>query len=135
MISRNHKPTESLIRYTLGILLAVLALNAFGGGWYGMAGAPGVPESWLEGSPFTNYFIPGLILFVLVGGSALFAAIAVLGRRRAARRAAILCGVVTLIWIAVQVVIIGYVSWLQPAVAIAAILIIFLAGLLRAPAQ
>ena len=60
---------SGIIRYTLGVLLAFGALNAFGGGYYGMQGAEGVPLEWLEGSPFKDYFLPGLILFAVVGGS------------------------------------------------------------------
>lgn len=39
----NQKAHDKFIRYTLGFLLALLALNAFGGGYYGMAGAQHVP--------------------------------------------------------------------------------------------
>jgi hypothetical protein len=56
-------------RYVLGSLLAFGALNAFAGGYYGMSGAEDVPKEWLEGSPFDNYFIPGFVLFIVVGGS------------------------------------------------------------------
>ena len=117
---------ENLIRYILGFLLVLLALNAFGGGYYGMSGAEKVPLEWLKGSPFRNYFIPGLFLFVLVGGSALFAAFAVFSQRRQARKAAFICGIITLIWLSVQVVIIGYVSWMQPTTAVVAFFILIL---------
>ena len=33
-----------------------------------MAGAENVPVEWLQGSPFHSYFIPGLFLFLTVGG-------------------------------------------------------------------
>jgi len=120
------KSSEKSIRYTLGILLLLIALNAFAGGYYGVAGAEGVPVEWLEGSPFHNFFIPGLILMICVGGSALFAAIAVFRQSEIARKAAFICGVVILAWLAVQVSIIGYVSWMQPVTATVAILILFL---------
>jgi len=123
-----NKPasTEKFIRYALGILLLVLALNAFAGGYYGMSGARNVPVEWLKDSPFHSYFIPGIILFVCVGGSALFAAMAVLRRYRIARKAAFSSGIIALLWLSVQVAIIGYVSWMQPATAIAAVIILFL---------
>ncbi len=111
-----------VIRNVLGVVLIVLSLNAFGGGCYGMAGAEGIPLEWLQGSPFQSYFLPSLILFVVVGGSFLFAAIAVFRRTRFARTA-VTCSVgIVLVWLAVQVLIIGYVSWLQPAIAIAGLL-------------
>jgi len=123
-----NKPasTEKFIRYALGILLLVLALNAFAGGYYGMSGARNVPVEWLKDSPFHSYFIPGIILFVCVGGSALFAAMAVLRRYRIARKAAFSSGIIALLWLSVQVAIIGYVSWMQPATAVAAVIILFL---------
>ncbi|MEJ2009734.1 MAG: hypothetical protein P8Z30_16535 [Acidobacteriota bacterium] len=65
------------VRFALGSLLAFGALNAFAGGYYGLAGARGVPTEWLAGSPFRDYWIPSLILFIIVGGSFLVAAVAV----------------------------------------------------------
>jgi hypothetical protein len=120
------KSKERLVRYTLGILLLLLAINAFGGGYYGMAGAKNVPPEWLKGSPFHNYFVPSLILFVCVGGSALLAAILVFKQHSIARKAAFSCGVIVLVWLTVQVVIIGYVSWMQPTTAVATIFILLL---------
>lgn len=63
----DHNINNKLVRYTLGVLLLLIAINAFGGGYYGMAGAKNVPVEWLKGSFFRNYFIPGLILFVFIG--------------------------------------------------------------------
>jgi hypothetical protein len=118
--------TEKVTRYLLGILLGLVAVNAFGGGYYGMAGARNVPTEWLQGSLFRDYFIPSLILFLGIGGSSLVAAVAVFGRFRRARLAAFSAGMLILIWLAVQVAIIGYVSWMQPATATAAVLILLL---------
>lgn len=108
------------LRLALGGLLAALALNAFGGGLYGMAGAEGVPPEWLASSPFRSYVVPGLILFVVVGGSAAVAAVQVLRRAPRARRSATAAGLVLLVWIAAQVATIGYVSFLQPVMAVVA---------------
>jgi hypothetical protein len=116
-----------VLRYLLGGLLAFGAINAFAGGIYGIAGAEGVPPEWLEGSPFRDYYIPSLILFVMVGGCLFWAAIAVFARHHTARTGSLLSGMVLLGWIGVQVAIIGYVSWMQPATAFAAIVIVLLA--------
>lgn len=122
MTKSNKKP----IRILLGILLAFLALNAFGGGYYGMAGARDIPLEWLEGSPFQNYFIPSLFLFIGVGGTALAASAAAFLNHRLFRRLTYLCGVIVLLWLAVQVAIIGYVSWMQPVTAGLILVILFL---------
>jgi len=118
--------TEKFIRYTLGVLLLLLAINAFGGGYYGMVGAKDIPIEWLKNSLFHNYFVPSLILFVCVGGSSLFAAILVFRQHNKARNAVFICALIVLIWLIIQVEIIGYVSWLQPTTAIAVILILLL---------
>jgi len=91
-----------------------------------MPEAKNIPVEWLKGSPFKNYFIPSLILFLCVGGSALLAVILVFRGHRMGRKAAITCGIIVLIWLAIQVAIIGYVSWMQPATAVAALIILFL---------
>ena len=126
----NLPSNKKSVSYALGSLLLFFAINAFGGGYYGMTGAKMVPQEWLNGSPFHNYFIPGLILFVSVGGSAFVSAILVFKQHRLARKATFCCGIIVLGWISVQVAIIGYVSWLQPVIAIVAVLIILLTYLL-----
>jgi len=127
MSDRKRKSRHNLIRYVLGALLVFVALNAFAGGFYGMSGAEGVPVEWLSGTPFSDYFIPSLILFVVVGGSSLVAAIAVFLRRRLARPAAFGAVAILFVWLAVQLVIIGYVSWMQPTTATVGFLVLILA--------
>jgi hypothetical protein len=126
-------PSKSLhkgLRYTLGTLLLLVAVNALGGGYYGMAGAKDVPTEWLQGSPFRNYFIPGIILFLVVGGSSFIAAVAVFRRHRIAFKAAFTCAMIIVVWLSGQITIIGYVSWMQPATAVASLLILILTWVL-----
>ena len=61
-----------------------------------------------------------------------FAGIAVFQRQKIARKAAYLCAITVLIWLVVQVAIIGYVSWMQPATAVAAVIILLLTSKLSA---
>ena len=133
----DHEPGGGSRRRRNGLagLLAFGALNAFAGGYYGLEGAPGVPIEWLHGSPFRDYFIPSLVLFFVVGGSMLAAAILVFMRSPLGRVAALAAGVVLLIWISVQVAVIGYVSWMQPATAAGAVLVLWLAALVSPPAD
>jgi hypothetical protein len=121
--------SEKTIRITLGILLLIIAINAFGGGYYGMSGAKDMPLEWLAGSPFKNYFVPSLFLFFGIGGSCLLAAIAVFKKHRLAGIFSLFCGLLIISWLVVQVAIIGYVSWMQPTTAIFALLIILLTGI------
>ena len=129
------KGPRSAVRILLGVLLGVVALNAGAGGYYALSGAENVPVEWLDSSPFSSYTVPGLILLVLVGGSAAVGAVAVFAQARTARLAALAAGLVLLVWILVQVSIIGYVSWLQPTMAAAAITILALALALPEPSS
>lgn len=129
MISR--KLPDKITVKLLGALLVFVAINALGGGYYGMSGAGSVPLEWLKGSPFHTYFIPGLVLFLCIGCATLLSSILVFKRHRFVRRASFLCGIFILLWLGVQVAIIGYVSWMQPATAVAAIIILFLTWQLK----
>ena len=121
-------PTPATIsRLVLACLLALGAINAAGGAWYGLAGARGIPLEWLAGSPFEDYFVPSFVLLVVVGGSLLAAAIAVFRGSQTARRAASFAGATLAIWICAQVVILGFVSWLQPITAVGALAVLALA--------
>jgi len=127
---KNSKKPDLIVRYIAGSLLLLLSLNAFAGGWYGMAGAKNIPIEWLAGSPFHSYFIPALFLFSMVGGSCMAACIAVFRNHSWAPRLAKGASLLLLAWISVQVVIIGYVSWMQPAVGLIAITILLMSRLL-----
>ncbi|MBL8984585.1 MAG: hypothetical protein JNL26_20530, partial [Gemmatimonadetes bacterium] len=83
----------------LGGLHAIIALNAIGGGIYGLAGAAGVPVEWLQGTPFADYRIPSLILLVVVAGAHAFAAVRVGRRMPDARRISMAAGAILLGWI------------------------------------
>lgn len=123
------------VRTLLGALLAFGALNAFAGGYYGLSGADGVPREWLAGSPFTDYFVPSLILFVVVGGALALAAVMVFRRHRLARAGAFVAAAVLLVWIIVQLTIIGYVSWMQPVTFAAGLLMLALTLLLPSSSE
>jgi hypothetical protein len=114
----------------LGALLAFGAWNAFAGGYYGMSGAAGVPREWLAGSLFTDYFVASIVLFVVVGGALALAAVMVFRGHHLARAVACAVAAVLLVWIVVQVAIIEYVSWIQPATFAAVLLMLLLIELL-----
>jgi hypothetical protein len=118
-------------RFILGLVLGFGALCAFGGGIYGMSGADGTPADWLAGSPFATYFVPSAILFFVVGGSWLGASLAVFANAMRSRRLAITAGAIMIGWIAAQVAIIGFRSWLQPASAGLGALVVLLAAVRR----
>lgn len=67
-----------------------------------------IPLEWLEGSPFRDYLIPGWILLLVLGILPLIVAAGLLRRQALSWSAALMVGIALLIWIAVEVIIIGY---------------------------
>jgi peptidoglycan/LPS O-acetylase OafA/YrhL len=89
-----------------------LSVGALGGGVALMLGSRGeiipLPLSALEGSPFETYFAPGLILFCALGLGPLVAALLAWRQNPLAPMAALGVGAALLIWMAVEIAIVGY---------------------------
>lgn len=122
-------------RRALIVLLYFGALSALGGGVLGVvANGGGVPLEHLQGTPFASYLVPGLILGVVIGGSQTLAAVATQLRRPYGGIATSVAGFGMIIWIFVELAIIGY-SWLQTVYLVLGIgelaLLLVLLGLLR----
>jgi hypothetical protein len=97
---------------TAMVLEIVLGVGAIGGGLALMIGPHGevisLPVAALAGSPFASYFVPGAILFTILGVGPLVAA-GFAGRRNAsAPFLALAVGCALVIWIAVEIAIVGY---------------------------
>jgi hypothetical protein len=105
---------EPLSRVAKGALAleVVLAIGALGGGLILMLAPRGeilpLPLSALAGSPFDTYFVPGMILFGVLGFGPLVAVRLAWTRHPAAPVAAFVVGAGLLIWVGVEVAIIGY---------------------------
>ena len=67
-----------------------------------------LPLSALAGSPFDTYLGPGLILFTVLGLGPLVAARLAWERHPLAPLAALVVGAALLVWVAVEIAIIGY---------------------------
>jgi hypothetical protein len=99
---------------TLIALNATAGVAAIGGMAYALGGARGVPIEWLEGSPFADYKVPGLILGGVYAPASLAAAWALANRHPRAGDVALAAAAVQVGWIAGQVSIIGFRSIQQP---------------------
>ena len=72
-----------------------------------------MPLSMLKGSPFTDFFVPGIILFLVNGLGNITAGILSFKRHKLAGFAGMFFGFGLIIWIFVQVNMIGGGHWLQ----------------------
>jgi hypothetical protein len=99
-------------------LLCILAVNAIGGGIAILRQPDGAlfkmtPRN-LAGSPFPDFFVPGLFLLVVLGfGSAATALLLWKRPGRTARLLAAGIGATLLVWLGVQIAIIGYYGFVQ----------------------
>ena len=110
--STRHARPLSRVAKTTVVLEILLSIGALAGGLVLMIAPRGeimrLPLSALAGSPFDTYLVPGLILFGVLGLGPLVAALLAWLRHPLAPTAAFVVGVGLLIWLAVEVAIIGY---------------------------
>lgn len=112
------RPRRGLAAWIAIAALLLLGIGALAGGIALVVKPDGsvmqMPLAYLDGSPFADYFIPGLILGGLFGiGSLVVAALGLL-RLRIAPFLAFAIGCGQMIWIAVQLTIIDEFSFLHP---------------------
>lgn len=105
-------PRRSRLAVLAAVLEGFLAVGALGGGLALMIGPQGqiisLPVSDLAGSPFDSYFVPGLILFTVLGlGPLLVVGLAWRGHR-SAPLLTVAAAAGLLIWIAIEIAVVGY---------------------------
>lgn len=102
----------------LGIIQLVAGFSGVIGGRELIADPSGsgldMPVHWLADTPFSDYLIPGIVLFVLVGLASLIGATITFYKQRHAGLIAVGLGAVLMVWIIVQILMVGYRSYLQP---------------------
>jgi hypothetical protein len=107
---------QQATRSTLLVVEAFVAVTAFAGGLALTLGAmvPDLsmvitpPAEYLEGSPFSSYLVPGLVLALVLGGLNAIAFVLLLQRRPSALFAAATAGYAAIIWIFVQMMVIPF---------------------------
>jgi len=92
---------------TLIILNIFLAFTAIPGGFCLLTGIAAPPVEELKGSVFTDYTIPGLVLMIIVGGSALFASILLMRKNTYAILCSAFVGLIIMTFEFVEVLAIG----------------------------
>jgi len=89
---------------------SLVGVGALYGGWGLLTDAErlGARKSWLDGSPFPNFIIPGLVLGIVIGGGMLATAAMAARRSRLAGVAAFVMGATLLAWGLTETLTIGY---------------------------
>ena len=141
MEKKEHRP---VISWILIILLFFLGIGGMISGAMLFASPDGrlmgFTTGLLQGSPFSDFLIPGIILFLFVGVFQFFTAIGLLTRTdwtgpdiinpfkklHWAWTASGAAGIIMLIWIVVETLLLGYISALQPIIAVWGIVLIVL---------
>lgn len=89
------------------ILLLINGAAAMYGGWSLMTDASGtalgLPSDWISVIPFRNYFVPGVILFLVNGIFSILAAVAAMTQSRGYEKFIMIQGALLMGWILVQV--------------------------------
>jgi hypothetical protein len=110
-LDRTREPLGRVARAAVALEL-ILSAGALGGGLVLMVAPRGeimpLPLAALAGSPFDTYFVPGLILFGVLGLGPLIAARLAWLRHPLAPTAAFVVGAALITWVAVEIGIIGY---------------------------
>jgi len=96
---------------------AFLAVSAvFGGGMLVLdptGASMELPLSWLEGTPFNDYLVPGLVLLGVLGLGSFVTVYGILRRTDWAWHAAVGLGLALVTWIVVQIALIRLFHWLH----------------------
>jgi hypothetical protein len=108
---KSKKPISVIV---LMVSVFFQALSGLGGGVFLIADPTGetlnLPISFLRDSPFTDYLIPGIILFNVLGVYPLIVSAGLWRRKYWGWLGSILLGISLLIWIFVEILMIGYQS-------------------------
>ncbi len=107
-------PRAALARRSLLVLLYFGAVSAFSGAVLAVQANGGpIPVSYLVGSPFSSYLIPGLILGIVVGGTQLLAAVVLQRRLPSSLVWTGVAGFGMMVWIFIELAMIRQYSFLQ----------------------
>lgn len=117
---------QRLNRVVLLILELFLGVTATIGGIGILADWWGLSPDWLDGSPFSNYTVPGLAL-VAVGAIALVGAFLLLRYHPTGLPISVAAGTAIVIYELVEAAVVPY-HWLQVFYAVLGLLIILIAG-------
>jgi hypothetical protein len=101
---------------SFALLLITGAAAVFGGGSMLMdpsGGQLGLPVNLLDNTPFKTFFVPGLILFLVVGALAIVTAVLTVLKSSYTARLTVLQGAILVGWIGIQSVLLRMIDPIQ----------------------
>lgn len=105
-------------KFSLGLLQLFIGVGGVAGGLilslFPDGSGMGMTTAALVNTPFANFLIPGLVLLAVNGLGNLIGGAATLRRYRYAGEMALALGLFLMLWIIIQVGMIGLNHWLQP---------------------
>ena len=122
---------HKLVRIVLVVLEAIVALSAIAGGVSLATGTITFPLAWLQGTPFSDYTIPGLVLAVVVGGSALLATATIFIHREWTVLVLVAAGLLMAGYVVVHVALIDHLDWFYTVYFVLGLVLFGLAADLR----
>ncbi|MEJ2114441.1 MAG: hypothetical protein P8X62_12445 [Flavobacteriaceae bacterium] len=125
----NANNKSKFLAYFLGILQALIGLTAIAGGFRLISNPNGIPDfpiEWLSNSPFNNYFIPGLVLLIVIGLGNVLAGTVTFLRKRYSGSIAIVLGIFLILYMATEVWFVGLRNFLQPLYFILGVIVLIL---------
>ena len=125
----NANNKSKFLAYFLGVLQALIGLTAIAGGFRLISNPNGIPDfpiEWLSNSPFNNYFIPGLVLLIVIGLGNVLAGTVTFLRKRYSGSIAIVFGIFLILYMATEVWFVGLRNFLQPLYFILGVIVLIL---------
>jgi len=102
----------------LGFILALVALGAIPAGLALILKPDGsilhMPTDILQGSPFKDFLIPGIFMLGVNGLGSLAGAVLCFIHSRYSAISGLILGIGLVVWITVQLLTTGLISWMQP---------------------
>lgn len=129
-LSNCNMNRKTIFYAILGFLQAFNGLSGLLGGYMLINDPTGnslnLVLEWLQITPFENYLIPGIILFLFVGMGNVFGFWFTFKKKKKLALVGLVFGLILMVWILLQVALIGYKDFLQP--------LYFTSGMLQAVA-
>lgn len=125
--SIGDRPGPGSHPWTVIILEVLTAASAvYGGAGLIWNNAVGMPDDWLDGTPFTSWLLPGGLLLLVVAVPMGAAAMMELRRSTWAGVASVVAGAALIAWIAAELLIMQKYNVLQPVMILCGLVVLLL---------